>query len=58
MRELGKMLKRFWGAKCPQYWICVPTEMESKEAKEDFIFETIEFLNSKIIIKDENKTIY
>lgn len=53
MRELGKILKRFWGAKTTQYWICVPTEMDSKEAKEDFIFQTIEFLNSKIIIKDD-----
>lgn len=58
MRELGKILKRFWGAKCLQYWICVPTVMESKQAKEDFIFQTIEFLNNKITIKDENKTIY
>lgn len=55
MRELGRILKRFWGAKCPQYWICVPTEMESKEAKQDFIFDTIEFLNSKITIKNEDR---
>ena len=51
MRELGRILKRFWSAKSTQYWICVPTEMESKEAKQDFIFDTIEFLNSKITIK-------
>ncbi len=54
MRELGKILKRFWGAESTQYWICVPTEMKSKQAKEDFIFDTIEFLNSKIKIIDND----
>ena len=58
MRELGKILRRFWSAKSTQYWICVPTEMDSKQAKEDFIFKTIEFLNSKIIIKDDTFSRY
>tara|TARA_S200002703_G_scaffold155356_1_gene159431 strand:- start:342 stop:521 length:180 start_codon:yes stop_codon:yes gene_type:complete len=54
MRELGKILKRFWGTESTQYWICVPSEMDSKTAKEDFIFDTIEFLNSKIKIIDND----
>lgn len=52
MRELGKMLKRFWGAKCPQYWICVPSEMESKKVKDLFIMDTLEFLSNKIKVNN------
>jgi len=53
MRNIGMMIKKFFNPKCKQYWICVPSEMESKKLKELFIMDTINFLNDKINIKDD-----
>ena len=54
MRTLGEILKSFFTTDKTQYWLRVPSSFESKEAKEDFIFGTIEFLNSKTEIDDTN----
>jgi len=54
MRTLGKILMSFFTTDKTQYWLRVPSSFESKEAKEDFIFGTIEFLNSKTEINDTN----
>lgn len=54
MRTLGEILKKFFTAKCKQYWLCVPKHMDSKEAKDLFIMDTVEFLNNKIEIDDTN----
>jgi hypothetical protein len=54
MRTLGKILMSFFTTDKTQYWLRIPTSFESKEAKEDFIFGTIEFLNNKTEINDTN----
>jgi hypothetical protein len=51
MRTLGNILKRFFWSKKKQYWLCVPSEMESKKVKDLFIMDTLEFLSNKITIR-------
>ena len=51
MRTLGKIIRKFFCAKGTQIWICVPSVMETKEDKEKFIMDTINFLQDKIKIK-------
>jgi hypothetical protein len=51
MRTLGNILKRFFWSNKKQYWLCIPSEMESKKAKDLFIMDTLEFLSNKITIK-------
>ena len=52
MRSLGQILRKFWRAKSKQYWICVPSKMESKKVKDLFIMDTIEFLSNKIQVNE------
>jgi hypothetical protein len=54
MRTLGEILRSFFTTDKTQYWLRVPSSFESRQAKEDFIFSTIEFLNSKTQIDDTN----
>ena len=51
MRTFGKILKMFFGSKGTQTWLCVPSIMETKEDKEKFIMDTINFLQETIKTK-------
>lgn len=51
MRTLGKIIRKFFCAKGTQIWLCVPSVMETKEDKDKFIMDTINFLQETIKIR-------
>ena len=51
MRTFGKILKMFFTPKGTQTWLCVPHVMKTKEDKEKFIMDKINFLQETIKIK-------
>ena len=52
MRQIGEMIRKFFNPKTTNYWICVPSQMDSHEQKDTFIMDTISFLQDKIKIKE------
>lgn len=51
MREFGRLLKEVFSPDDRSaFWVRVPSNMESKEQKDVFIYKTIELLTNKIKI--------